>query len=79
MIQVISVAGSLLILAAYTANQAGRMSTERLAYSALNVIGSAILAVVAVHESQWGFVLLESVWTVVSVIALVRLTRARAT
>lgn len=75
MIQVISVMGSLLILVAYTANQAGRMSTERLAYTVLNIIGSAILTVVAIHEEQWGFLVLEGAWTFVSVIALARLLR----
>lgn len=76
MIQVISLVGSVLILIAYTANQAGRLSTERLSYTWLNVVGAGILAVVAVHESQWGFLLLEGVWTIVSVIALARLLRA---
>ena len=76
MIQVVSVVGSLLILVAYTANQAGRMSTERFAYTVLNIVGSAILTVVAVHEEQWGFLVLEGVWTLVSVLAFVRLLRA---
>ena len=75
MIQVISVVGSLLILVAYTANQAGRLSTEQLAYTVLNIVGSAILTVVAVHEEQWGFLVLEGVWTFVSVVALIRLLR----
>jgi len=75
MVQVISALGSLLILAAYTANQAGRLSTEHLSYTVLNIVGSAILTVVAVHEEQWGFLVLEAVWTVVSVLALARALR----
>jgi hypothetical protein len=72
MVQIISIVGSVLILVAYTANQAGRMTTEQLAYSLLNVFGAGILATVAAIEEQWGFLLLEGVWTIVSVAALWR-------
>lgn len=75
MVQIISVIGSLLILSAYTANQSGRLDTSTVAYSLVNVLGAGILAVVAVIEEQWGFLLLEGVWTLVSVVALVRAWR----
>src|SRR4051794_19127452 len=75
MVQVISIVGSLLILVAYTANQAGRLETQRLAYSVLNLFGAGILAAVAVHEEQWGFLLLEGVWTLVSFAAIARAWR----
>ena len=75
MVQIVSVAGSLLILLAYTANQTGRLTAEQVSYSLINAVGAGILAVVAVLEEQWGFLLLEGVWTLVSVIALVRAWR----
>ncbi len=64
--QVIQILGALLILAAYAAVQFDRMETSSRAYLALNLLGSAILAVLAVSSSQWGFVLLEGVWAIVS-------------
>ena len=72
MIQLVSTAGSLLILAAYAGNQSGRLPSQRLAYTLLNVFGAGILSVVAHVEEQWGFLLLEGVWTAVSLWALVR-------
>ena len=76
--QVIQVAGSLLILAGFAAAQTGRMSIDSATYLALNFAGSAILAVLAWIDQQWGFLLLEGVWALVSLWGLVQLTRGRA-
>jgi hypothetical protein len=37
-----------------------------------NLVGSAVLAVDAAVERQWGFLLLESVWALVSANSLLR-------
>jgi hypothetical protein len=39
----------------------------------LNLIGAAILAVLAAHERQWGFLLLEASWALVAAATLARL------
>ena len=64
--QLIQIVGALLILAAFAAVQFDRMRPDSRLYLALNLVGSAILAVLAVAAEQWGFVLLESVWAIVS-------------
>jgi hypothetical protein len=46
-------------------------------YLACNLIGSAVLAVLAWHEEQWGFLLLESVWAVISLWGLIQVGRGR--
>lgn len=45
----------LLVLTVFAAAQLGALSTESRAYLALNVVGAAVLAVVAAYEQQWGF------------------------
>jgi hypothetical protein len=69
--QAISVAGALLILAAYAGHQFGLIERTHLAYSWMNLIGALVLTVIAYRAGQWGFVLLEGVWAVVSVPALI--------
>ena len=64
--QVIQVVGALLILAAFAAVQFERMRPDSRLYLALNLVGSIILAALALHASQWGFLLLEGVWAIVS-------------
>ena len=70
--QAASFAGALLILVAYVGHQWGRMDSRKAAYNILNTLGSAILAYIAFHPFQVGFVVLEVTWALVSAYALVR-------
>jgi hypothetical protein len=75
MMQIASLLGAALILAAYAAHQAGRMDRESLLYHSLNALGGIILCVVAIDASQAGFIVLEGVWTAISLAAIVRTAR----
>jgi len=72
MIQVISLVGSILILTAYVAGQRGLLRPEQRSYVVLNFAGSIVLTIVAIEEEQWGFLLLEGVWALVSGYTLLR-------
>jgi hypothetical protein len=76
--QVIQVAGALLILIAFVSAQRGWMQPQSTAYLALNLVGSTILAVLAIVAAQWGFVLLEGVWAAVSAWGLAAALRIAA-
>ena len=75
MLQIISVLGALAILWAYVANQFRLIGPSNMSYSAMNFIGSTVLTVIAVIEVQWGFILLEAVWALVSLWGIITLLR----
>jgi len=70
--QLISFLGALLILIAYVGHQMAWINSRRSAYNILNAAGSAILFWIALHPFQIGFLVLEGVWTIVSLWALMR-------
>jgi hypothetical protein len=73
--QLIQVAGALAILAAFVLSQWRGLDTKSPAYLVPNLAGSAVLAVDAWLGAEWGFVLLEGTWALVSAIELSRAVR----
>ena len=69
--QVVQVTASLLILIPFVLVQLGRLTVSATSYLVLNLVGSATLAVDAALGRDWGFLLLEAVWAVVSLVGLV--------
>ena len=72
---VIQITGSLLVLAGFALTQWGILDQKSLRYLVLNAVGSTVLAINAIFEQQWGFLLLEGVWAIVSTVSLVLVMR----
>lgn len=77
--QVFQIIGALFILTAFVLSQMRRLAPDSLTYLSLNFIGSLILAVLAAIDRQWGFILLEGVWAVVSAVGAISLFRKSGT
>ena len=75
--QIAQITGAILILIAFGALQRGSMAPRGHVYLVLNLVGSLILTVVALADSDWGFFLLEFVWAAVSLFGLVQVLRGR--
>jgi hypothetical protein len=73
--QIVQVVGALLILSAFGAAQFGWLGTSSRRYLVLNLVGSVVLTALAWHEQQWGFLLLEAVWAMVSAWGLFQVLR----
>ncbi|MBX5489890.1 MAG: hypothetical protein IRZ14_01940 [Chloroflexi bacterium] len=77
--QVLQVVGAVLILVAYVLAQIGVVRPDAYLYLLLNLSGSTLLAVLAWSGQQWGFLLLEGVWALVSLWSLGRRLRGAET
>lgn len=69
---IVQIVGSLFVLVPFVLVQFGKLTPSTVGFLLANVIGSGILAVDALIGQQWGFLLLEGVWAIVSVVGLVR-------
>lgn len=70
LIQVVSVIGAILILLAYALIQLKVWNSNQKRYSITNLLGALLLSSIAFIEKQYGFLLLESAWAVISFYAL---------
>jgi hypothetical protein len=73
--QLLSAIGAAAILFAFWALQTRRMRAEQRAYQLINLVGAALLATAATMTKSWSFVVLNTVWALVALWALIRRPR----
>lgn len=76
--QILQVIGAVLILAGFGLAQVRVLDQRSVVYLLLNLVGSGILAALALLDRQWGFLLLEGAWAIISAISLVARFRGRS-
>jgi hypothetical protein len=64
--------GMLSILVAFVLETRGRLDSRGAIYLGMMIAGSALLAVRAAHAGEWAFLILEAVWCLAAIAALLR-------
>ncbi|HEY9724256.1 MAG TPA: hypothetical protein V6D47_19805 [Oscillatoriaceae cyanobacterium] len=76
--QIVSLVGAAFILAAFVTNTFGKFDAESMPYQAMNLVGGACLAYSAIVTRQYGFIVLESAWVLISLYGIARALRTRS-
>ncbi len=71
----IQIVGALFVLAAFVLGQFELLAADSWSYLAANALGSGLLTATAAAGAQWGFVLLEGCWALVSLYGMGRKLR----
>ncbi len=66
LIQAVQIVGAVAILIAFAGSQFQLQRPDSYTYIVLNLVGGVLLLVAALSEQQWGFLMLETAWSVVS-------------
>jgi hypothetical protein len=65
------------ILLAYFLNVIGKISTTQLSFILLNLIGASMACLASILLNYWPFIILESIWALVSLISLINYFKAK--
>jgi hypothetical protein len=77
LIQLASIVGALLVLAAFGASQYAGMRTDGIPYGLLNLAGSTLLAASAIAPPNAGVLLVEASWALLSLGVTLRALQRR--
>lgn len=75
LVQMLSSFGALCCLVAFVGHQLHWLDARKAFYNALNIVGAGVLFYIALRPFQVGFVVMEGVWCLVSIMALYKSLR----
>jgi hypothetical protein len=78
MAQAVQIIAAVLVLAAFGFERLGLLNTRSLLYLLLNMFGSEVLAMFALPNRQWGVLVLEGAWALISAAGVAQWVNARA-
>lgn len=67
--------GILQILLAYILNVIGKIKSDDLAFILLNLVGASMACLASILMEYFPFIILEGVWTIVSLVSLIKYKR----
>ena len=70
--EIVGTFGVSILLIAFALNLANRLSASSVPYLLMNIIGAALAGISSYMIAFWPFVILEGVWTISSLIMLIR-------
>lgn len=76
-IDIIGFAGVVCLLGAYFLNAIGKIASNSLSYILLNLFGAALATTSSVMMVYYPFIILEAIWTLVSLYSLINFLKAR--
>lgn len=77
MLDILQLVGAVAVLVPFAWAQLGSLRPTSPAYLWPNLLGSALLAALALVDASWGFLLLEGVWALVAAWSLAGAARGR--
>lgn len=76
--QVLSLAGAVIVLAAFLGSAFFKMNNQGMPYAVLNFVGTSLLALAVLNPFNLGFFLVETVWAIASLVLIIKIWRGRS-
>jgi hypothetical protein len=77
LIDILGWIGSIEVIAAYALNSYQKIKSDSIAFQVLNLTGAIFLIVNSIYKQAYPFTLINIVWSVIAVVAIVGIIRKR--